>query len=219
MSQGIQYDTCVIFREKLQRLIGDRDQSSVAREAGINPPTLNNYLNEKRSTRPSADAAVALSKYFNCDLSWLLDDSRDWGDRDRPHSLSGVHDDVLRYEIRQRYIQRALAAKEATDKLKHIDWGRAFDALKSLKPNDPIPGTCAVALAAVNNSYVLILRAQELAMVEDMSDFPVHIPIPEGVNLNDLELPRLREAAAAARKEIPGLKKFLKLMGAKLASA
>jgi transcriptional regulator with XRE-family HTH domain len=211
------YDPGVIFREKLQRLIEGRDQASVARDAGINPPTLNNYLNEKRSTRPSADAAVALAKYFNCDLSWLLDDSRDWGDRSRPHSLSGVPDDLLQYEIRQRYIQRAIAAKDATDKLKSIDWKKAFHSLKSLKPNDAIPASCGFALAAVNTSYVLILRAQELAMVEDMSDFPVHVPIPDGVRIGELEFPKLKEAAEAARKQIPGLHEFLKLMNKKLA--
>ncbi len=198
------------FREKLMRLIGDEDQASVARQIGIRPNTLNNYL--KRNTRPSADAAVHLAQHFRCDLVWLLNDAWDWEDRDRALSLNRVPSDLLIAEVRDRYIAAAIKFRRALEELQKVDWERARDALVAAPPG-VMPRGAGCASHALNHVFfgwddVLRFGTRADFRAEDLRQ-----TLPDGVSADDLKIPALAEMEEAIFRNTPALREYMVLIG------
>src|SRR4051794_18053079 len=63
------------FPEKLKFLMAGRSQQRMSEGVGVAPAVLSHFL--MGLSRPSADVAVKLGRYFHCDLQWLLDDEFD----------------------------------------------------------------------------------------------------------------------------------------------
>jgi transcriptional regulator with XRE-family HTH domain len=64
------------FTEKLSRLVADRNRAAVARNAGLPPNAVSDYVN--KGYTPRADTAFRLARALNVSVDWLLDDQQGW---------------------------------------------------------------------------------------------------------------------------------------------
>src|SRR2546423_15649542 len=95
------------FTEKLARLTAEQNKSQIARDAGLSPTAISDYL--QKGYIPRADNALALARALKVPLDWLVDPSRDWP----PPSLTApstaqLSDDELMTEVARRYRNQAL---------------------------------------------------------------------------------------------------------------
>jgi transcriptional regulator with XRE-family HTH domain len=113
------------FAEKLQKLMGNREQREIAKAIDVAPSALSNYLNRK--SMPGVDIALRLSKFFGCSLAWLVDDQRDWESPERS----------LAVDLAARYVAEASKLRKQLQEAEKIDWvgvAKAIDKGPEIAP-------------------------------------------------------------------------------------
>ena len=64
------------FQEKLTRLTRNMNLSSIARDIGISPSTLSNFMTGRHS--PRMTTLIALANGLEVDVKWLIDPAAGW---------------------------------------------------------------------------------------------------------------------------------------------
>jgi transcriptional regulator with XRE-family HTH domain len=109
--------------EKLRSLIGSGSQAMMARQLGIAPTTLSNYLNAEGE--PVASNAIRIANKFGVDAGWLYDESKDVGDRSDPGV--SLTDKQLCAEVIRRAMDRIERLEVIVLHAEQFDW-KGFSA-------------------------------------------------------------------------------------------
>lgn len=130
-----------MLSEKLRRLMEGREHGDVAREAGITPSAISNYINGKSS--PRVEIALSLAKVFGCSLEWLVDDSREWEGRGQQSDFD------LMKEACRRLAAHADAVRKQNAELRKIPWAEVADQMLNVPVDDPLPVKFDAAVEAL----------------------------------------------------------------------
>jgi transcriptional regulator with XRE-family HTH domain len=134
------YSRAVKLAEKLSRLTEGKNRAQGARDAGIRPTVLNNYIN--RGSEPMGRAALGLADALDVPIGWLLNDGADW-----PPPASGraandptaFTDDELMLEVCRRYRLIAVRLDAELKRAAAVDWFEIGKALLAHAPGEEIP--------------------------------------------------------------------------------
>jgi transcriptional regulator with XRE-family HTH domain len=119
------------FREKLDKLAGDRSRAELSRKAGLPQNAISDYIN--KGYIPRLDTASALAKVLGTSLDWLADDSQDWPPPSvQSNSPSLLPDGDIVAEFERRLVYAALDLREALRAAEKQDWKAAVIRLAEL---------------------------------------------------------------------------------------
>jgi len=124
-------------------------RAEFARDAGVKPSVLNNYIN--RGSEPMGLAAFKLARKLKVSLEWLLDDGKDWPPPAPPQAptAADLSDDALMFEVAKRVRLAELDLLKWLDVAEKIDWKAAQSALEKWTEGEPMPADLREAAAVV----------------------------------------------------------------------
>jgi transcriptional regulator with XRE-family HTH domain len=121
----------VTFTEKLAHLTAGKNKAKIARESGLSPTAINDYL--QRGYVPRADNALALSRSLGVPLEWLVDDTQGLPPPTAA-PINNLSTPQLAEELGQRMLSIGLLFLGKIERARDVDW---VDVAKKLLPLDP----------------------------------------------------------------------------------
>jgi transcriptional regulator with XRE-family HTH domain len=147
MAAPTMYSGSVKLSEKLKEFTKKRSQASIARDAGLAPSILSNYIN--RGSEPLASAALKLARALEVPVDWLLDDAQGFPAPEptpKP-SASDLPDRELMMELAVRQRRLLLDFLQTLESANAIDWNKAASDAANLSPSDPLPDSAKQGIA------------------------------------------------------------------------
>lgn len=142
----------VKLAEKLRRLTSGQSRARLAREAGLKPTAVTNYIT--RGSMPLADAALKLARAMNVPLDWLLDDDQDWPPPPA-QSLAAATTLQLTEELGRRLLGVGSIMLARLDRAAATDWIATGEAILRHDPKDNLPKPLREALELVGQLNTL----------------------------------------------------------------
>lgn len=127
----------VQFTEKLARLTDDLNKSQVARDAGLSPTAISDYL--QKGYIPRIDNALALARALKVPLDWLADNDQDWPPPTSPGApLSTVSDRDLMTEACRRYLVAATDVRQKLEAVARTNWAEVAKGILGVPLDQPM---------------------------------------------------------------------------------
>jgi transcriptional regulator with XRE-family HTH domain len=191
------------FGEKLAALTDGKNKSQIARDAGLTPTAISDYL--QKGYLPRADNALALARALGVSVEWLIDDSQGLPAKaaEAPSLSSVPHSDLMR-ELCRRMRLEAVEAWNVLNQIERMEWLATAEQLLATPFDKPVPAATAAAARLVDRAEGPILKLgwfDPVRMSTEMPDLP-----GSDIEPDELKPDRLLERWHALREKLPGLR-------------
>jgi transcriptional regulator with XRE-family HTH domain len=166
------------FTEKLKKCGQDVNKAKAGETAGLGPTTISNYI--AKGSIPRADIALKIARALDVPFEWLIDPDQSWpppAKSKSERSLTDVPYTELGRELGRRYRLELLDVLAALDHANREDWSSAIEAVRSLKPDHPIPPRAARLMAQLQRIIEQTLTVTLRYDVRLVADF-LHDQLP-----------------------------------------